>query len=74
VPDEQWGEIVGALIVPSSGDRLDEDELLAYCRQHLAGFKIPRMVRFAPSLPASAAGKILKREIRDQFVAELALE
>lgn len=65
VPDEQWGEIVAAVVVPR-GD-VEADELLEHCRRELAGFKVPRLVRFQAALPASAAGKILKREIREQL-------
>lgn len=67
VPDEQWGEIVAAMIVLNRGTTVTVDEIDVYCRERLAGFKVPRMVRFAPQLPASAAGKILKREIRAEL-------
>ncbi len=65
LPDEQWGEIVVAVVVPRG--EVDTEELLAHCRVELAGFKVPKMIRFQQALPASAAGKILKRELRAQL-------
>jgi acyl-CoA synthetase (AMP-forming)/AMP-acid ligase II len=64
VDDEQWGETVAALVVRRRGQDLDEAGVLEYCREHLAGFKVPRVIRFAEALPASPTGKILKREVR----------
>lgn len=65
LPDEQWGEIVAAVVVTRG--EVEAEELLAHCRRELAGFKVPKVIRFQPTLPASAAGKVLKREIRAQL-------
>jgi acyl-CoA synthetase (AMP-forming)/AMP-acid ligase II len=66
VPDEKWGEKVVAVVV-ARGERPSEAELTDHCRTSLAGFKIPKEVHFVESLPRSAAGKILTREIRSQL-------
>ena len=67
VPDPKWGEVGIACVVLAPGAAATEDDLLAYLRGHLAGFKVPRSVAFLDALPISAAGKILKRELREQF-------
>lgn len=69
VPDSTWGEVVKALVVLKAGSRLSQDDLLAHCRQHLAGFKVPRSVEFFESLPKGGTGKILKRELREKYWA-----
>jgi acyl-CoA synthetase (AMP-forming)/AMP-acid ligase II len=68
IPDEKWGETVYAIIVPRSGQSISEEEIITYCRQHIASYKCPRIVeiRHEP-LPMSGAGKILKRELRAPF-------
>jgi acyl-CoA synthetase (AMP-forming)/AMP-acid ligase II len=64
VPDPEWGERVHAVILPRDGARPSEDEVIAFCRRHLAGYKCPRSVEFRDSMPLSAAGKLLKHELR----------
>lgn len=67
VPDPRWGEVGKACVVLKPGASATEDELLAFLREHLAGYKVPKSVVFLDSLPISAAGKILKRELRERF-------
>lgn len=67
VPDPTWGEVPKALVVLKAGRQLSEADLIAHCRNHLAGFKIPRSVEFFDSLPKGGTGKILKRELREQY-------
>lgn len=67
IPDEEWGESVKAIIVPKKGINITEAEIIEFCKQHLASYKKPRSVEFRESLPLSQAGKILKRELRDEF-------
>ena len=67
VPDERWGESVTAFIVLNEGQSSSQDEIIQYCRERLAGYKIPRSVNFVPSLPKSTSGKILKRVIREEY-------
>jgi long-chain acyl-CoA synthetase len=68
VPSQQWGEAVHAVIVPAPGATVDADELIAFCRQRIAGYKCPRSVEVRDTpMPMSGAGKILKRELRRPF-------
>jgi long-chain acyl-CoA synthetase len=68
IPDPKWGEAVAATVVPREGDSPTADDLMAHCRELIAGFKVPRRIEVsAEPLPKSAAGKILKREIREPF-------
>ncbi len=67
VPDPKWGEVGKACVVLKPGASATADELIAFLRENLAGFKVPRSVEFLDALPVSAAGKILKRELREQF-------
>jgi len=70
VPDPKWGELVVACVVLKPGVALSEDELIAYCRQSLAHYKIPRVIEFLETeLPKSASGKILKKNLREHFGA-----
>ncbi len=67
VPDEQWGEMVKALIVVAPGAAVEPDELVGFARERLAGYKLPRSVEFVAELPHSPAGKVLKRELRARY-------
>jgi fatty-acyl-CoA synthase len=64
VPDEKWGEVGKAFVVPAPGPPPDPDALLAALRGRLAGYKIPKSVEFVDALPRNAAGKILKKQLR----------
>ncbi|KAB0489404.1 long-chain-fatty-acid--CoA ligase [Pseudomonas vancouverensis] len=64
VPHAQWGEAVHAVVVRKPGVEVDEDELRLYCREFIAPYKCPKTVEFRDELPLSAAGKVLKRELR----------
>ncbi|MDB4897705.1 MAG: putative long-chain fatty-acid-CoA ligase [Firmicutes bacterium] len=65
VPDARWGEVGKAFVALKRGRVVSEAELIAHCRTQLARYKVPKSVAFRPSLPKSAAGKILKRALRD---------
>jgi long-chain acyl-CoA synthetase len=70
IPDARWGELVAACVVLKSGTQLTADELIAYCRQFVANYKIPRRIDFLETdLPKSASGKVLKRVLRERFWA-----
>src|SRR5262249_14882124 len=71
VPDPTWGEIPAALIVLRPGASATPEAIIATCQQRLAGFKIPKRVKFVDSLPKGGTGKILKRDLRDAYVREL---
>ncbi|WP_342514452.1 long-chain-fatty-acid--CoA ligase [Sporosarcina sp. FSL K6-1522] len=70
LPDEKWGEIVGAVIVLKEGETIDEEELQNYCRTKLAGYKIPRKFMYTDVLPRNASGKILKYQLRESHKNE----
>jgi fatty-acyl-CoA synthase len=67
VPDARWGEVGIAIVVLRTGAAFDEQDLLEHCRRRLAAFKVPHAVHVAGELPRSAAGKLLKRELRERF-------
>ena len=69
VPDEQWGESVKAVVQLRGGATATQDELIAFCADHLASYKKPRSVDFVEELPRDAAGKLLKRSIREAYWA-----
>ncbi|MFF0453148.1 AMP-binding protein [Nocardia africana] len=64
VPDARLGEVGAAFVVPSATAPFDADDLLAWCRTRLAGYKIPRTVRILDRLPRTSAGKVWKRQLR----------
>lgn len=70
VPDRDLGEVVAAMLVAKPGAALDEAELDRYCREQIAGYKRPRLVIFADTLPKNANGKIAKQEIREAFARQ----
>ena len=63
VPDELYGEEVAAFVVLKAGAKVSEDELIDFCRQHLADFKCPKTVHFVDDIPKGPTGKLLKREL-----------
>jgi long-chain acyl-CoA synthetase len=67
VPDEKWGEAVKALVVAAPGPAPAPDDLIAFCRQQLAGYKCPKSVEFLTTLPRNPSGKLLKRELRGPY-------
>jgi acyl-CoA synthetase (AMP-forming)/AMP-acid ligase II len=68
IPDEKWGELVTALIV-TDGTEVSGDELIAHCREHLAGYKCPKRVEFVDELPRTATGKLQKFKLREKYWA-----
>lgn len=69
VPHERWGETVMALVVRTPGTVVEADELVAFAREKLAGYKLPRAVEFVAELPRSPAGKVLKRDLRARYAS-----
>lgn len=72
VPSERWGESPIAIVVPDKDTDLTEQDVLDHCRAHLARFKRPVEVSFVESLPRSAVGKVLKRDLRAPYWRGLA--
>ncbi|WP_051300732.1 AMP-binding protein [Actinomadura rifamycini] len=64
VPDARWGEAVAAAVVTRPGRALAAEDVIAFVREHLGGYKVPRKVEFVPELPRNVAGKVLKRDLR----------
>lgn len=70
VPDEKWGEAVKAVIVSKPGSTLSEAAVIAHARNRIAAFKCPKSVDFVDAIPRNAAGKILKRVLRQPYWAD----
>lgn len=69
VPDELYGEDVAAFIVLKKGSAADQDEIIAFCKQHLADYKCPKSVHFVEDIPKGPTGKLLKRELAKKHAA-----
>ncbi|HNA49789.1 MAG TPA: acyl-CoA synthetase [Mycobacterium sp.] len=67
VPHPTWVEAVVAAVVTRAGTAVSAEELIAHCREHLAGFKTPKQIHFVDALPKNPSGKLLKRELRNRF-------
>jgi acyl-CoA synthetase (AMP-forming)/AMP-acid ligase II len=63
-PDEYWSEAVTAFLIPQEGVSVDPDEVIAFCKERMAGYKVPKAVHVVAELPVDPQGKILKRELR----------
>jgi long-chain acyl-CoA synthetase len=72
IPDEQWGESLVAVVQPRAGSDLDEAAVQRWVRDRLADYKKPRHVEFVAELPRDPNGKVVKRKLRDDYVASLA--
>jgi long-chain acyl-CoA synthetase len=68
VPDARWGESVKALVVVRRGTPPAPEALIAFARERLAGYKLPRSVDFVDDLPRTPSGKVLKRELRERYL------
>ena len=74
VPDKSKRETVKAFVVLEEGKTADPKELVEFCREHLSPYKLPKFIEFRESLPKSATGKVLKKELRDGYRDERLLE
>ena len=66
-PDEKWGERVQAVVTLKPDMSVTEQELLAFCKERLAGYKVPKSIEFWESLPTTPVGKILRKDIKKKF-------
>jgi acyl-CoA synthetase (AMP-forming)/AMP-acid ligase II len=66
VPDDRLGEVGAAFVVPRAGRAIDPDDLIGWCRQHMANFKVPRTVDVVESLPLNPSGKVMKFQLREE--------
>ena len=67
IPDPVWGEAVHAVVVARPGAAPQADQIIAHCKQLIAGYKCPRSIAFVEQLPLSGAGKVLKNKLREPF-------
>ena len=67
VPNEKYGEAILAFIVTRDGSVIDTEELITFCRERLAGFKVPRQIEFIDEIPRNASGKVLKKDLREPY-------
>ena len=72
MPDEKWGETPCAFLEVKAGVHVTQEDIIAHCKQHLAGFKVPRHIVFG-ELPKTSTGKIQKFELRKQVGAAAAI-
>jgi acyl-CoA synthetase (AMP-forming)/AMP-acid ligase II len=70
VPDDRLGEVGVAFVVPRPGTAIDPDDLISWCRQHMANFKVPRQVRVVDALPLNPTGKVMKFELRAAYATQ----
>jgi long-chain acyl-CoA synthetase len=68
VPDDRSGEKVKAFIKLKAGETATEDEFKQFCKENMAGYKIPRQIEFRNEIPVSNVGKVLRRVLRDEAV------
>jgi acyl-CoA synthetase (AMP-forming)/AMP-acid ligase II len=69
LPHERWGEAVTAIVIPDAANRVAEDDLVAFCRERLAGFEAPKSVVYVDELPETVGGKVLKYKLRQQHAS-----
>lgn len=67
IPDPLWGESVKAFVVLKEGESMKEEEVIQYCKDHLASYKKPKWVEFVKDLPRNPSGKVLKNELRKPY-------
>jgi fatty-acyl-CoA synthase len=67
IPDERWGELVTALVVPAPDAQVTAEQIISHCRGRIAGYKIPKRVEFRDAIPRTATGKIQKFKLREAF-------
>ena len=68
IPDEEWGEAVHAIVILQPGAQVTQEQLIAHCRERIAGYKLPKSISFRDDpMPLSGAGKVLKTELRKPY-------
>ena len=72
IRDDVRGEVLKAYVVPQEGEELTKADIIAWCRQKLAGYKVPRLVEFRKELPKTIVGKVLRRALREEEEAKMA--
>jgi len=72
IPDEYRGETVKAFLVRRPGESLEAEEVIQFCKERLAAYKVPKSIEFLEELPKSAVGKVLRRELREREILKRA--
>jgi acyl-CoA synthetase (AMP-forming)/AMP-acid ligase II len=67
LPDSKWGEAVTAVVVSNDGNKVDLKEIKEFCKDKIAGYKIPKSIKMVKEIPKNETGKVLKRNLRDRF-------
>ena len=67
VPDEKWGEQVKAVVVLKKGYSISEEKIISFCKDRLAGFKVPKSVDYTDSMPRSLIGKLLRKDLKTKY-------
>ena len=73
IPDERTGETVKLFVVKADSS-LTEEEIVAYCRENMTAYKVPKNIEFREDLPKTNVGKILRRELRDEELKKVEAE
>jgi acyl-CoA synthetase (AMP-forming)/AMP-acid ligase II len=67
IPDKRWGESVKAIVTLKEGGKVTEEEIITFCKDRMAGYKKPKSVDFVDSIPTTATGKILRKDLRENY-------
>ena len=67
IPDDKWGETVKAVVVPKPGEEVDPASVIAWARERIAPYKVPKSVDVIEALPRNASGKILRKDLRAPY-------
>ena len=68
VPDDKYGEEINCAIIPREGSKIGEEDVMSFCKNNLAAFKVPKKVFLTDSLPKTASGKIQRRIVAAHFL------
>lgn len=71
VPDDKYGEEINCAIIPRDGVKIEEEDMLKFCKKNLAAFKVPKKVFFTHDLPKTATGKIQRRFVAEHFLSQI---
>lgn len=71
VPDDKYGEEINCAVIPREGGKIDEHEVITFCKKNLAAFKVPKKVFITDFLPKTASGKIQRRIVAEHFLAQI---
>ena len=66
---DRLGEAVMAFIVPKEGEHVKKREVIQFCKEHMAGYKVPRIIEFRDKLPTLPTGKVNKRQLKDEYAS-----